>query len=680
MLSLSPAPIASVAPEISYRGSIALQPVASATMAGKPPCGIASGLALTGSVTITKVQVANLVASLWPVRLAFQMTVGVSTQAGWSSSGGATCEWSLGPPPWVGVIPGLGLPVFAQPKLTLEGSLSVATSNGYEASADLVSAFDTSPARVSLALASGAAHLTGQTSSPRGEVSAGVALEVGIGVPDIDSIPVALNVHATLGAAVAFTAEPSATNINQRCLFHVRLGSLEIGLTGGPFALRLAGFAGLDQRIYGWNCGSGSSGGGGGGGGGGAGGGSGGGGGTGSPARMISAGGAGACALLSGGSVECWGRNDYDELGDGTTTGPENCQVEGFPHACSRTPVPVSGTTNVTAVSSGDLRACALLSGGSIECWGENSGGQLGDGTFTTSSPPVTVSGITNATAISAGGFSACGLLSGGSIECWGGNEFGEVGDGTTTERSTPVTVGGITNATAISAGGFGACGLLSGGSVECWGRNEIGELGNGTKTGPETCESGGFAYACSRTPVPVSGITNATAISAGNADTCALLSSGSIKCWGANESGELGDGTSNGPETCKGIASTYACSRTPVPVSGITNATAISAGNGDTCALLSSGSIKCWGRNELGELGDGTTTASDMPTSVSGITNATAISAGCALLTDGSIKCWGGNEFGALGGGTSAGPETCEAVGSAYACSRTPVAVSGIP
>jgi alpha-tubulin suppressor-like RCC1 family protein len=208
----------------------------------------------------------------------------------------------------------------------------------------------------------------------------------------------------------------------------------------------------------------------------------------------------------------------------------------------------------------------------------------------------LTVSNITDATAVATGGYHTCAMLSDGSIQCWGNNSYGQLGNDTTTSSSVPVTVSGITNAVAVAAGYDHTCALLSDGSVQCWGVNGDGQLGNDT-TG--MCS----AASCSAIPVTVSGVTNASGVAAGGSYSCALLSGGSVQCWGNNGDGQLGNGTTT---------SSYV----PVTVSGVTNATAVSASD-HTCAVLSGGSVQCWGRN--GGLGNGSMTDSTVPVTVTG-------------------------------------------------------------
>ena len=450
-----------------------------------------------------------------------------------------------------------------------------------------------------------------------------------------------------------------------------------------------------------------------------------------SGATAIVAGEVHTCALLLDGTVKCWGDNNFGELGDGTTVLSSTVPVSvsglsgvmdlsaGARHTCAllsdgtvkcwgdyvNVPVSVTGLSGVRDIAGGELHTCAVLFDGRVKCWGSNDQGQLGDGTVADSALPVTVTGANalpgmGATVISAGVYNTCALLSDGTGKCWGDNSLGQLGDGTTTLRNTPVAVIGLSGATAIAVGWSHTCALLSDGTVKCWGNNFYGQLGDGTTTdstvpGSVSGLSGviaitaGYRHNCAllsdgtvkcwgenfwgglgdgtiatrTTPVAVAGLSGVTAIVGGGYHTCALLSGGTVKCWGFNGFGQLGV-----PQT----SSRHDDFRTaPVSVSGLSGATALAAHIYDTCALLSGGTVKCWGYNLYGALGDGTISDSDMPVSVSGLSGAKAIAAGdyhtCALLSDGTGKCWGYNLLGQLGSGLF------------YANSTTPVAVSGL-
>lgn len=335
------------------------------------------------------------------------------------------------------------------------------------------------------------------------------------------------------------------------------------------------------------------------------------------------------CTVMSDGSVRCWGRNDDGQLGNDSTMS-------------STTPVAVMGITTATGVSTGGHHTCAVLSGGSVQCWGGNAVGQLGNGNNTASKTPVTVGGISNAVQVSAGEGHNCAVLANGSVQCWGYNDTGALGNGGVAASNrlstTPVPVNGISTATAVSAGDRHSCAVLSTGSIQCWGDNFDGQLGNGKQNN---------LVRGSTSPITVIGINNATAVAAGGHHTCALIGGGSVQCWGSNFTGALGDGH----------ALWTGSSYDPIPVTGISNATAVTTGVRHSCALLGNGAIQCWGTNDDGELAN-SDRYSTSPVTIAGTNNATSVIAGkninCAVISNGEMQCWGNNEAGQLGNGRS--------------------------
>ena len=309
-----------------------------------------------------------------------------------------------------------------------------------------------------------------------------------------------------------------------------------------------------------------------------------------------------ACALKSGRTVMCWGNNTYGQVGNGTITTPQSFPVE------------VVGLAGVSAITTGEYHACALLSTGTIKCWGYNHKGQLGNGSLITSSSPVDVVGLTGAVAVSAGGSHTCALLAAGTVKCWGFNSTGQLGRGGFVDSSSPVDVlasssgaSPLSGVTVISGGAAHTCALVSGG-VKCWGDNTQGQLGNGSSGTGVKSETPVDVRTSSSDANPLSGVT---ALST-KAHSCALLSGG-MKCWGSNNRGQLGNG----------LSGTGVVSSTPVDVSVLpTSATAMTTGNGHTCALLSTGKLTCWGWNASGQLGDNTTTSSSSAVDVSGLSS----------------------------------------------------------
>jgi alpha-tubulin suppressor-like RCC1 family protein len=331
-----------------------------------------------------------------------------------------------------------------------------------------------------------------------------------------------------------------------------------------------------------------------------------------------------ACAVTVGGGLKCWGANTDGQLGDGTTT-------------VRLTPRGVAGlASGVRAVTAGGEHTCAVTTGGSVKCWGNNNSFQLSDGTLLDRSSPVDVLGLgSGVLAVTAGGQHTCAVTSGGAVFCWGNNSYGQLGDGTTGNQSTPVDVVGLVSGVrSVTAGAEHTCAVTSGGAVKCWGYNTDGQLGDGSSGNQSS-------------PVDVVGLgSGVQAISAGGQHTCALTGEGAVKCWGDNTAGQLGV-TSVGDQWL------------PVDVVGLgSGVQAISAGGQHTCALTSEGAVKCWGDNTAGQLGDDTTQNQTAPVDVVGLgSGAQAVSAGlhhtCAMTISGKVECWGANDSGQLGDGT---------------------------
>jgi alpha-tubulin suppressor-like RCC1 family protein len=310
----------------------------------------------------------------------------------------------------------------------------------------------------------------------------------------------------------------------------------------------------------------------------------------------------------------------------------------------------------VTAILGGARVTIALKSDGTVWTWGlsdcvlgTGDCGKLGDGTRNNRSIPVQVRGpgnvgyLTSIKAIMGGEHDNYALDINGKLWAWGGNFTGQLGDGTYTNSVVPVQVA-LTSVTSLGGRGYHNLAVKSDGTVWAWGWNSRGQLGHDTSASP--CPNS-LHGTCSNLPVQVNGIANPLAVTGGGFFSLALMPDHTLMAWGANERGELGDGT-------------YTDRPAPVPVSSVlTNVIQVSGGWFHAVALTSTGTVWTWGDNSNGQIGNGSvsTTGVNVPYQVPGLSNVIAVSAGdgytAALKQDGTVWTWGGNSFGQLGDGT---------------------------
>ncbi|RYE59661.1 MAG: RCC1 repeat-containing protein, partial [Sphingobacteriales bacterium] len=285
------------------------------------------------------------------------------------------------------------------------------------------------------------------------------------------------------------------------------------------------------------------------------------------------------CVLTTGNGVSCWGENSLGQLGDGS-------------NIATVVPISVQGLSfGVSALATGTHHNCVLTSTGGVKCWGRNTSGQLGDGTGISNNVPVDVVGLTSGvSSISVAGSTSCAVLTGGEARCWGRNTNGQIGDGTLVNKTSPVTVSGLgAGVASMAVGEFHNCSLSTLGAVKCWGSDYL-------------CETGSNVNTCNTnvtSPQAVYGLTSGVErISSGNSFSCALMSNKAMRCWGSNASGQLGYGS------------------TSYKYSSFTEVTAANApyltaqklflGSGTTCLVTAGKTAYCWGANNIGQRADG--------------------------------------------------------------------------
>jgi cysteine-rich repeat protein len=354
---------------------------------------------------------------------------------------------------------------------------------------------------------------------------------------------------------------------------------------------------------------------------------------------QLAAGGYTTCAIDEGGQAHCWGDGESGQLGNGFA-------------ADSLAPVTVNLPLPASDVSVGYSHACAVVgvSGGAVYCWGAAGNEGLGIPGVNQTATPLAVPGIDDAVAVAAGVDYTCALRGTGDVWCWGDVFNGQLGHGVQGRSSIPVQVLGLDDAMSLSAGLHHTCAVRSTGELACWGDGQEGALGY-------VPPAPGFSL--SATPVP--GLSNIIAVGTGFETTCALDSSGRVRCWG-NDGGVGATGTG----TALGTAA-------PVPVvaepqSTLGSAISASAGSFHSCAVEQNGEAYCWGSNAYGQLANDDLAYASTPVAVPLGLSASAVASGhlhtCALMVGGSVSCWGFNGYGQLGSGSTVrGPVTVNAL-----------------
>lgn len=334
--------------------------------------------------------------------------------------------------------------------------------------------------------------------------------------------------------------------------------------------------------------------------------------------RTLATGGYFSCALTTTGQAYCWGSNTDQQLGSG---------------AANSVPVPVSGGLTFKSLTAGRFHTCGITTADLAYCWGDDEWGQSGAAGEGDSPTPLLVEGGHTWRALDAGAEHTCGVTTGNVLYCWGRGDAGQLGAGDSTSTTAPAAVFGGRAWASVDAGADHTCGVTRGGAAYCWGDNSAGALGR--------------AGASTARPVLVAGGHSWRWASAGEDFTCGITSLGAALCWGSDSAGQRGNG--NGFE---------APTSTPTAVSGGLSWSRISSGRATACGVTTTGAAYCWGFNNTGEIGDGSTTYSEVPVAVLGGTGWAWIDTGeyhtCGIRTDGEGRCWGYNDEGQLGDQTT--------------------------
>jgi len=334
--------------------------------------------------------------------------------------------------------------------------------------------------------------------------------------------------------------------------------------------------------------------------------------------RQVAAGGYHTVGVKTDGTLWSWGNNSWGQLGDGTTSNKS-------------TPVQVGTASDWQLVVAGYGHTIATKTDGTLWAWGGNSYYQLGDGTAENKSNPVQVGTGSDWQSVVAGEFHTMAIKTDGTLWAWGNNSSGQLGDGTTTSKSSPLQIGTATNWQSVAARYRHTVAVKTDGTLWVWGDNYRGQLGDGTEVDKYS-------------PVQIGTASDWHSVAAGSSHTAAVKTDGTLWAWGNNSWGELGDGTTTNKSS-------------PVQIGTGSSWQSVAAGGCLTLAVKTDGTLWAWGRNDYGQLGDGTTTSKSSPLQIGTATNWQSVAAGCwhtvAVKTDGTLWSWGNNLYGQLGDGT---------------------------
>jgi alpha-tubulin suppressor-like RCC1 family protein/uncharacterized membrane protein YgcG len=657
VVAVAPVAVTDAVPGLSFTGTLNLNPIPGAATTARADAHGASGCSAPKLANIgahlDSLELREAFIGLWPPQAKLTLAVRTTERLGVALAAvGINCDWDgheLGPYSAGVPVGPIVVPVYAtlpfKAGIHVNGALQAGTLNVASTTvAHAAAGGDENAASLneqgSNVWLSGALSLSGSA-----KLSASIGVQAGIGIAK------AGNLHVEAGFGPEFDWASG-----HDCELYVNLGSLSAGVSVLGRSLNTPRFTPFRPRLWsGCHGNGGGSGGGGAGGGGGSGGGSGGGNPPitiGAPGRpTIAVGQFHTCAIADTDHVYCWGDDNTGQLGDGAIGGH------------STMPIAVQGISDATSVAVGNElttndayeagNACALLTTGHVKCWGYMRNG-LGDGHTTTAAGPIEVSGVSNAVAIALsdgrdGGENtsyddhACAVLSTGSVECWGANSYGQLGNGTTAPSSTPVPAIGVTEAVGVAVGQRFTCVLLAAGTVSCWGNYESRGANNPDIDSLTAQPKGTFGDT-----------SPAVGLSAGGASLCALHSDGSAACGGGWEYVVPCGGEAEWQSIC-GLGSGGVFTETPTAVQ-------VSAGTEHLCAVIQARDVFCTGIDTHGQIGNGTATGqgngeyqtATLPSTAGALEVAAGSSVSCARFAGDLLRCWGANQFGQLGDGTT--------------------------